>query len=159
MRSRSLPGDDLVSRYSVGSRLQIQTQDLRPQQEGGCGFYLRQSFVQGKVGVDHGVFHVITSCVFATSFHRFFYSRSAHLAISVVALHLCWWPPILCRRCGALPVWRRVSPVFPFLSLLLVGRGLPGSYVWAYRLFVAPSLLVCLQIINLNTYITQLIGF
>ena len=41
---------------------------------------------RGRVGVDHGVFHVAASCVFATSFHRFFYSRSAHLAISIVDL-------------------------------------------------------------------------
>ena len=43
---------------------------------------------RGRVGVDYGVFYVAASCVFATSFHYCFYLRSAHLAISIVDLHL-----------------------------------------------------------------------
>ena len=45
---------------------------------------------RGSIGVDYGVFHVAASCVFAACFQRYFYSRSAYLAISVVDLHLCW---------------------------------------------------------------------
>ena len=64
---------------------------------------------RGRVGVDYGVFHVAASYAFTAFFHHYFYLRSAHLAISVVDLHLCWWPSILCRRYGALLVCRRVS--------------------------------------------------
>ena len=44
---------------------------------------------RGRVGVDYGVFHVAASCVFAAFFYHCFYSRSAHLVISIVDLHLC----------------------------------------------------------------------
>ena len=64
---------------------------------------------RGRVGVNHRVFHIAASCAFAASFYCRFHLRSAHLAISVVDLYLYWWPPILCRRCGALLVCRRVS--------------------------------------------------
>ena len=43
---------------------------------------------RGRVGVDYGVFHMAASCAFAASFHCCFYLRSAHLAISIVDLHL-----------------------------------------------------------------------
>ena len=47
------------------------------------------------------------------------------------------------RRCGAgSPPSRLEAPVFPFLSLLLVGRGLPGWCAWAYYPFIKPLLLV-----------------
>ena len=64
---------------------------------------------RGRVGVNYGVFHVAASYVFAASFYYYFHSRSAYLAISVVDLYLCWWPPILYCRCGALLVYRWVS--------------------------------------------------
>ena len=44
---------------------------------------------RGRVGVDYGVFHIAVSCVFAAYFYCYFYSRSAHLVISVVDLYLC----------------------------------------------------------------------
>ena len=44
---------------------------------------------RGRVGVDYGVFHMAASCAFAAFFYCHFYLRSAHLAISVVDLHLC----------------------------------------------------------------------
>ena len=43
---------------------------------------------RGRVSVDYRVFHMATSCVFAAFFHRYFYLRSAHLAISVIDLYL-----------------------------------------------------------------------
>ena len=43
---------------------------------------------RGRVGVAYGVFHVAAFCAFAAFFHRHFYLRSAHLAISVVDLYL-----------------------------------------------------------------------
>ena len=43
---------------------------------------------RGRVGVDYRVFYIAASCVFAASFHRRFHLRSAHLAISIVDLHL-----------------------------------------------------------------------
>ena len=43
---------------------------------------------RGRVGVDYGVFYMAASCAFAASFHCYFYSRSAHLIISVVDLYL-----------------------------------------------------------------------
>jgi hypothetical protein len=58
---------------------------------------------------DHGVPHVVAPCAFAAFFQRRFHSISAHLAMHVVDLHLCWWPPILCCRSGALPARRRFS--------------------------------------------------
>ena len=64
---------------------------------------------RGRVGVNYGVFHMAASCAFTTFFHRCFYLRSVYFAINIVDLYLYWWPPILCRRCGALLVYRRVS--------------------------------------------------
>ena len=43
---------------------------------------------RGRVGVNYRVFYVATSYIFAASFYRRFYLRSAHLAISIVNLHL-----------------------------------------------------------------------
>ena len=43
---------------------------------------------RGRVGVDYGLFYMAVSCVFAASFHCYFYLRSAYLAISVVDLYL-----------------------------------------------------------------------
>jgi hypothetical protein len=64
---------------------------------------------RGRVGVDHGVLHVVALRAFAASFQRRSHSLSAHLTMHVVDLHLCWWPPILCCRSGAPPARRRVS--------------------------------------------------
>ena len=44
---------------------------------------------RGRVGVNYRVFHIAASYIFAASFYRRFYLRSAHLAISIVDLHLC----------------------------------------------------------------------
>ena len=62
-----------------------------------------------RVGVDYRVFHMATSYDFTAFFHRCFYLRSAHFTINIVDLYLCWWPPILYRRCSTLLVCRRVS--------------------------------------------------
>jgi hypothetical protein len=64
---------------------------------------------RGRVGVDHGVLHVVALCDFAAFSQRRFHSISAHLAMHVVDLHLCWWPPSLCCRGGALLARLRVS--------------------------------------------------
>ena len=64
---------------------------------------------RGRVGFAYRVLHVVALCSFAAFFYRRFYSISAHLAIHIVDLHLCWWPPSLCRRGGALPARRRFS--------------------------------------------------
>jgi hypothetical protein len=64
---------------------------------------------RGRVGFDHRVPHVVALCAFAAFFYCRFHLISAHLAMQVVDLHLCWWPPILCCRCGALPARRRFS--------------------------------------------------
>ena len=45
---------------------------------------------RGRVGVNYRVFHMAASYVFAASFYRRFYLRSAHLIISIVDLHLYW---------------------------------------------------------------------
>ena len=42
-----------------------------------------------RVGINDRVFHIAIACIFATSFYLYFYLRSAHLAISIVDLHLC----------------------------------------------------------------------
>ena len=44
---------------------------------------------RGRVGINYRVFYIAASCIFATSFYRRFYLRSAHLIISIVDLHLC----------------------------------------------------------------------
>jgi len=64
---------------------------------------------RGIVGVVYGVFQVAASYVFVASFQCFFHLRSAHLAINVIDFHLCWWPPVSCRRGSVLLVWRQVS--------------------------------------------------
>ena len=43
---------------------------------------------RGRVGVNHGVFHVAVSCAFAISFYYHFYLRSAYLVISIVDFYL-----------------------------------------------------------------------
>ena len=43
---------------------------------------------RGRVGINYGVFHIATSYIFAASFYYRSYLRSAHLAISIVNLHL-----------------------------------------------------------------------
>ena len=43
---------------------------------------------RGRVGVNYRVFHMAASYVFAASFYRRFYLRSAYLIISVVDLYL-----------------------------------------------------------------------
>ena len=43
---------------------------------------------RGRIGVNYRVFYVAASCAFAVSFYYCFYLRSAHLAISIVDLHL-----------------------------------------------------------------------
>ena len=64
---------------------------------------------RGRVSINYGVFHVAISCAFTAFFHRCFYLRSAHFAISIVAFYLYWWPSIFYRRCGTLLVCHRVS--------------------------------------------------
>ena len=56
---------------------------------------------RGRVAVVYRVFHVVALCTFTTFFHHHFYSVSAHLAMYIVDLHLCWWPPSL-YCCGGL---------------------------------------------------------
>ena len=50
---------------------------------------------KGRVGVNHGVFYIAASCAFAAFFQCCFHLKSAHLAMYIVDLHLCWWPPNL----------------------------------------------------------------
>ena len=63
---------------------------------------------KGRVSVDYGVLHVAASCTFTAFLQCHFHLRSAHLAMHVVDLHLCWWPPNLCGL-GVLLLWRWVS--------------------------------------------------
>ena len=51
---------------------------------------------RGRVGVDYRVFYIAASCAFTAFFYYYFYLRSAYLAISVVDLHLYWWPEYIC---------------------------------------------------------------
>ena len=64
---------------------------------------------RGRVAFDHGVLYIVAFFAFAALSQRRFHSLSAHLAMHVVDLHLCWWPPILCCLCVALPARRRFS--------------------------------------------------
>ena len=43
---------------------------------------------RGRVGVDYRVFYIAAFCAFTASFYCYFYSRSAHLAISIVDFYL-----------------------------------------------------------------------
>ena len=43
---------------------------------------------RGRVGVNYRVFYMAASCAFTAFFYYCFYLRSAHLAISIVNLHL-----------------------------------------------------------------------
>ena len=64
---------------------------------------------RGRVAVVYGVFYVVALCAFAAFFYHRFHLVSAHLAMHVVDLYLCWWPPSLYCCGGALPAQRRVS--------------------------------------------------
>ena len=67
---------------------------------------------RGRVAFDHGVLHVVAFFAFAALSQRRFHSLSAHLAMHVVDLHLCWWPPILCCLCGAFFVQYQFSTYY-----------------------------------------------
>ena len=43
---------------------------------------------RGRVGINHRVFHIATSYIFAASFYYRFYLRSAYLVISIIDLYL-----------------------------------------------------------------------
>ena len=57
---------------------------------------------RGRVAFDHGVLYVVAFFAFAALSQCRFYSLSAYLAMHIVDLHLCWWPPILYCLSGAL---------------------------------------------------------
>ena len=62
-----------------------------------------------RVAVVYGVFYVVALCAFAAFFHCCFYLVSAHLAMYIVDLYLCWWPPSLYCYGSTLLVWYWVS--------------------------------------------------
>ena len=64
---------------------------------------------RGRVAFDYGVLYIVTFFTFAALFQRRFHSLSAHLAMHIVNLYLCWWPPILYCFCVVLPARRRFS--------------------------------------------------
>ena len=43
---------------------------------------------RGRIGINYGVFYIVVSYVFTTSFYCRFYLRSAHLVISVINFYL-----------------------------------------------------------------------
>jgi hypothetical protein len=53
---------------------------------------------RGIVRTVHGVSHVLARRPYASFSHLFLHVMSAHLAISVVDLYRCWWPPCLSLR-------------------------------------------------------------
>ena len=63
---------------------------------------------RGRVAFNYGVLHVVAFCAFAAFSHLRFHLLSAHLAMHVVDLHLCWWPPILYCLSGALLALHRL---------------------------------------------------
>jgi hypothetical protein len=64
---------------------------------------------RGRVGFNYRVPYVVALCAFTAFFYYRFHLISAHLAMQVVDLHLCWWPPILYYRHSALLARRRFS--------------------------------------------------
>jgi hypothetical protein len=64
---------------------------------------------RGRVGFNYRVPYIVTLYAFTAFFYRHFHLISAYLAMQVVDLYLCWWPPILCCRSGALPARHRFS--------------------------------------------------
>ena len=61
---------------------------------------------RGRVAFDHRVLYIVAFFTFIALSQRHFHSLSAYLAMYIVDLYLCWWPPILYCLCGALFVRR-----------------------------------------------------
>ena len=57
---------------------------------------------RGKIAFNHGVLYIVTFFAFAALSQHRFHSLSAHLAMHIVDLLLCWWPSILYYLCSAL---------------------------------------------------------
>jgi len=64
---------------------------------------------RGRVGFNYRVPHIIALYAFTAFFYYRFHLIFAYLAMQVVNLHLCWWPPILYCRRSALPARRQFS--------------------------------------------------
>ena len=89
--------------YTFSPRISVRSRKAAVDSAFDCPLY------RGRVAVVYGVFYVVALCAFAAFFHCRFYSVSAHLAMHVVDLHLCWWPPSLYCCGGALLAWHWVS--------------------------------------------------
>jgi len=57
---------------------------------------------RGRVSIIYRVFYMAALRIFTTFFYRRFHLISAYLAIHIVDLYMCWQPPILYCRSGAL---------------------------------------------------------
>ena len=93
----------MLINYTFSPKISVRSKKAAVDSAFNCPLY------SGRVAVVHGVFHVVALCAFAAFFHHCFHSVSAYLAMHIVDLHLCWWPPSLYCCSGALPAWRWVS--------------------------------------------------
>ena len=93
----------MLTSHTFSPRISIYSKKAAVDSAFDCPLY------RGRVAVVYGVFYMVALCAFTTFFHCRFHSVSAHLAMHIVDLHLCWWPPSLCCCGGALPAWRQVS--------------------------------------------------
>ena len=93
----------MLASHAFSPRISVRSRNAAVDSAFVCPSY------RGRVAFNHGVLHVAALCAFAAFFQRRFHSISAHLAMHVVDLHLCWWPPSLCRCGGATPARRRFS--------------------------------------------------
>ena len=85
----------LVS-YTFSPRISVHNKKAAVDSAFDCLLY------RGRVAVVHRVFYVVAFCAFAAFFHCYFHSVSAYFAMHIVDLYLCWWPPSLYCRGGAL---------------------------------------------------------
>ena len=79
----------MLASHAFSPRISVRSKNAAVDSAFICPLY------RGRVAFDHGVLHVVALYALAAFFQRCFHSISAHLAMHMVDLHLCWWPPIL----------------------------------------------------------------
>ena len=87
-------GTWMLTSHAFSPRISVYSKKAAVDSAFNCPLY------RGRVAVVYRVFHVVALCAFAAFFHYHFHLVSAHLAMYIVDLHLCWWPPSL-YCCGS----------------------------------------------------------
>ena len=78
----------MLASYAFRPRISIRSRNAAIDSAFVCPLY------RGRVAFTYRVLYVVTFYAFAAFSQRRFHLLSAHLAMYIVDLHLCWWPPI-----------------------------------------------------------------